>query len=153
MIAASSCKLQACLAGFEGKPLAAAGNPLAAAGTATRTTAKLVVALMAALPGQAVGEDIASMVAVPQAAGVVTEVCTTMTSSYGIPMFEQGILIAWVISVLLAFTCGWCMGLSRQREVLGTRDVGVQSQCTYTWWTQTPRFKPLPDRAHGAEVD
>jgi len=30
-----------------------------------------------------------------------------------------------------------------------TCSVASQSQCTYTWWTENPRFKSLAEHIHG----
>ena len=34
-------------------------------------------------------------------------------------------------------------------QMLLTRTVSTQSQTTYKWWWQQPRFMPLPEHSHG----
>ena len=62
--------------------------------------------------------------------------------------------LMFLAAVLLfaAFLLGTKFGLwlagGRRRP---SRSVSTQSQCTYAWWTITPRFKLLPDQAHGLQ--
>ena len=64
--------------------------------------------------------------------------------------------IAVLIFIALVFTCGFSAGfiVGRVRAddsklASSTRTVAVQSQCKYTWWTNHPRFTPLPEHSHG----
>ena len=37
----------------------------------------------------------------------------------------------------------------KHRDMLMTRTVSTQSQTTYKWWWDQPRFVPLPEHSHG----
>ena len=63
----------------------------------------------------------------------------------------QRLSLLQVVFILVIFCMGYLLGRLRtsRRSGLEMRSVGSQAPCTYTWWTQNPRFKPLADAAHG----
>ena len=65
-------------------------------------------------------------------------------------------LVAWILAtiVLTIIGLGKCGLLSlRRRGKANTRSVVTQSQVTYKFHYNTPRFAPLPEREHGAWVE
>ena len=86
---------------------------------------------------------------------VVAESCKAMTVMSGGSRDWPLILI--ILSYIFVFFLGavggslvkWCC----KRWAPTTRSIAVQSQTTYTFKVGTPRFKPLPENAHGANVE
>ena len=69
---------------------------------------------------------------------------------------SEEFLLVWLIAVILlaiGVAVGWRLRGKFDEMRKGakkTRAVQVQSQTRYTWWTETPRFVPLPERESGA---
>ena len=73
-----------------------------------------------------------------------------------IAIFFIVIVSAWT-KLVTTVHCFWISCRSKQTRTANTQtpsvntvDKATQSQTTYTWWTQNPRFKPLGAAQHGA---
>ena len=66
------------------------------------------------------------------------------------------LLVAVAVGLVMGALFAYIAGLARKGFATGlldgrprVRHVHVQSQCSYTWWRQQGRFKPLSNREHG----
>ena len=67
-------------------------------------------------------------------------------------IMETVLFIAWLATpiTLIMVWLGLVMLMLLHKPKVSTREVTTQSQCTYTWWNENPRFKPLPEHSHGS---
>lgn len=60
----------------------------------------------------------------------------------------MGLTLVGVLGFLIGIYVG-SLANRAMRSLRGTREIAVQSQTTYSWKAEHPRFSVLPDRSHG----